>query len=122
MYQHITHYGIPEYSEQERQFAEEIHATLTKDDLHNAKLNAARSGGEQAIKWGERQGNKALTDEVLPYVESKELMYGSTDVGMSAGSHQRHNALALALHSAHLCIHGNWLRKEEHLSPIKACY
>ncbi|MGC5904597.1 M20 family metallopeptidase [Providencia stuartii] len=81
MYQHITHYGIPEYSEQEHQFAEEIHATLTKDDLHNAKLNAARSGGEQAIKWGERQGNKALTDEVLPYVESKELMYGSTDVG-----------------------------------------
>lgn len=81
MYQHITTFGIPEYNLQERQFAKEIHATLTKDDLRNAKLNAARTGGEQGVKWGERQADKALTDEVLPYVESQELMYGSTDVG-----------------------------------------
>ncbi|SQH11648.1 Aminobenzoyl-glutamate utilization protein B [Providencia heimbachae] len=81
MYQHLTAYGIPEYTQQECEFAEQIHATLTKDDLRNAKLNAARSGGEEGIKWGERQGNKALTNEVLPYVESQELMYGSTDVG-----------------------------------------
>lgn len=81
MYQHIMDYGIPHYSQQEQQFAEKIHATLTKDDLRNAKLNAARSGGEQGVIWGEQQANKALTDTVLPYVESKELMYGSTDVG-----------------------------------------
>lgn len=81
MFNHITEFGIPEYTEQERQFAEQIYNTLTKDDLHNAKLNAARSGGEEGVLWCERQGNKVLTDEVLPYVESKELMYGSTDVG-----------------------------------------
>lgn len=81
MFLHINTFGIPEYTQQEREFAAQIHATLTKEDLRNAKLNAARSGGEQGVKWGERQGNKSLTDEVLPYVESQELMYGSTDVG-----------------------------------------
>ncbi|HDN2510395.1 M20 family metallopeptidase [Providencia vermicola] len=81
MFNHITEFGIPEYTDKERQFAEQIHNTLTKDDLRNAKLNAARSGGEEGERWCERQGNKVLTNEVLPYVESKELMYGSTDVG-----------------------------------------
>ncbi|MEQ4664229.1 M20 family metallopeptidase [Providencia rettgeri] len=81
MFNHITTFGIPKYSKEERKFAQKIHDTLTKDDIRNAKLNAARSGGEEGKHWSERQGDKSLTDEVLPYVESKELMYCSTDVG-----------------------------------------
>ncbi|EQC00098.1 M20 family metallopeptidase [Photorhabdus temperata] len=81
MYQYIQAFGIPEYTDEERQFAEKIHQTLTKDDLRNAKLNAARTAGEEGKRWCERQGEKVLTDEVLPYIESQELMYGSTDVG-----------------------------------------
>ncbi|NHB62148.1 M20 family metallopeptidase [Photorhabdus sp. RW14-46] len=81
MYQYIQAFGIPEYTDEECQFAEKIHQTLTKDDLRNAKLNAARTAGEEGKRWSERQGEKALTDEVLPYIESQELLYGSTDVG-----------------------------------------
>ncbi|MBS9424799.1 M20 family metallopeptidase [Photorhabdus caribbeanensis] len=81
MYQYIQAFGIPEYTDEERQFAEKIHQTLTKDDLRNVKFNAAQIAGEEGKLWSERQGEKALTDEVLPYIESQELMYVSTDVG-----------------------------------------
>ncbi len=80
MYQYVQAFGIPEYSEEDRQFSADIHQTLTKDDLINAKLNAARTAGDEGVLWAERQGQQSLTTEVLPYIESQELMYGSTDV------------------------------------------
>ncbi|MCC8456574.1 M20 family metallopeptidase [Photorhabdus aegyptia] len=81
MYQYVQAFGIPEYTDEERQFAEKIHQTLTKDDLRNVKFNATQIAGEEGKRWSERQGEKALTDEVLPYIESQELIYASTDVG-----------------------------------------
>ncbi len=80
MYQYVQAFGIPEYSEEDRQFAADIHQTLTQDDLINAKLNAARTASDEGVLWAERQGQQSLTTEVLPYIESQELMYGSTDV------------------------------------------
>ncbi|AIR84003.1 MULTISPECIES: M20 family metallopeptidase [Erwiniaceae] len=81
MERNLHQFGLPEYSAEEQQFAAEIRATLTKDDLRNARLNAARTGGEAGIAWTEALGDKILMDEVAPYAVTRELLYGSTDVG-----------------------------------------
>ena len=81
MERNLHHFGLPHYSAQEQAFAAEIRATLSKDDLRNARLNAARTGGEAGIAWAEALGDKVLMDEVAPYAVTRELLYGSTDVG-----------------------------------------
>ncbi|MDI9229673.1 amidohydrolase, partial [Serratia bockelmannii] len=81
MERNLHQFGLPEYNAEEQQFAAEIRATLTKDDLRNARLNAARTGGEAGLAWTEALGDKILMDEVAPYAVTRELLYGSTDVG-----------------------------------------
>lgn len=81
MYRQLSHFGLPEYSRAERQFASEIRQTLSADDLRNAGLNAARTGGEAGRKWVEELGDRVLMDSVAPYCASEEVLYGSTDVG-----------------------------------------
>ncbi|ADU67678.1 M20 family metallopeptidase [Pantoea sp. At-9b] len=78
---YLHQFGLPDYNDEERAFAAQIRATLTKDDLRNARLNAARTGGEAGIAWSEALGDKVLMDEVAPYAVTRELLYGSTDVG-----------------------------------------
>ncbi|MBP2196141.1 M20 family metallopeptidase [Pantoea cypripedii] len=78
---YLRQFGLPEYSAEERAFATQIRATLSKDDLRNARLNAARTGGEAGVAWTEALGDKVLMDEVAPYAVTRELLYGSTDVG-----------------------------------------
>jgi len=81
MYRQLSHFGLPEYSHAERQFANEIRQTLSADDLRNAGLNAARTGGDAGRKWVEELGDRVLMDSVAPYCASEEVLYGSTDVG-----------------------------------------
>ena len=81
MYRQLSHFGLPEYSHAERQFASEIRQTLSADDLRNAGLNAARTGGDAGRKWVEELGDRVLMDSVAPYCASEEVLYGSTDVG-----------------------------------------
>lgn len=81
MYQYVCDFGLPDYSDEERRFATEIRQTLSKDDLRNAKLNISRTGGVAGQEWVRQLGDKVLMDEVAPYVESQEILYGSTDVG-----------------------------------------
>ncbi|MBE5253469.1 M20 family metallopeptidase [Mixta mediterraneensis] len=81
MERYLHQFGLPDYSDEERAFAAVIRATLTKDDLRNAKLNAARTGGEAGQAWVETLNDKLFMDEVAPYAVTRELMYGSTDVG-----------------------------------------
>lgn len=81
MYQYVCDFGLPEYNDEERRFATEIRQTLSKDDLRNAKLNISRTGGVAGQEWVRQLGEKVLMDEVAPYVESQEILYGSTDVG-----------------------------------------
>lgn len=81
MYGYLQHYGVPEYSASEHQFASEIRQTLSRDDLRNALLNIARTGGQAGKVWVAALGDKVLMDEVAPYAGVDEVMYGSTDVG-----------------------------------------
>lgn len=77
----LHQFGLPDYSDAERAFAAEIRTTLSEDDLRNARLNAARTGGEAGQAWIEQQRDKLFMDEVAPYKITQELLYGSTDVG-----------------------------------------
>ncbi len=81
MLSHLQAFGVPQYSAQEVEFAQQIRATLTRDDIRNAKLNIARTGGDAGEPWAQALGDKVLTDEVAPYAANRELLYGSTDVG-----------------------------------------
>ena len=81
MYRQLTSFGVPDYSSDERQFAAEIRQTLSADDLRNARLNAARTGGTAGHAWAEALGDRVLMDSVAPYCASDEVLYGSTDVG-----------------------------------------
>lgn len=81
MYRYLQGYGLPDYSASERQFAQEIRQTLSEDDLRNAKLNIARTGGQAGKAWVAGLGDKVLMDEVAPYAPVDEVLYGSTDVG-----------------------------------------
>jgi aminobenzoyl-glutamate utilization protein B len=81
MYRQLSHFGLPAYSEKERQFAAEIGQTLSADDRRNARLNAARTGAAAGQQWAEALGDRVLTDSVAPYSASEEVLYGSTDVG-----------------------------------------
>lgn len=81
MEHNLQHFGVPRYSEEEQRFAAAMRATLTPDDLHNARLNAARTGGEAGEAWVAALGDRALTDSVAPSVATREILYGSTDVG-----------------------------------------
>lgn len=81
MYRYVNEFGLPQYSPQEQQFADEIRQTLNKDDLRNAKLNVVRTGGAAGREWVQQLGDKVLMDEVAPYSPSEEILFGSTDVG-----------------------------------------
>ncbi|AXU97645.1 amidohydrolase [Erwinia persicina] len=81
MYARLCHFGPPDYSAEEHQFAAGIRQTLSADDLHNARLNAARTGGSAGGEWAAALGDRVLMDSVAPYCASEEVLYGSTDVG-----------------------------------------
>ncbi|OON41978.1 amidohydrolase [Izhakiella australiensis] len=81
MYQHLHHFGVPDYSTEELAFAGQIRQTLSEADLHNARDNIARTGGSAGQQWAQSLGDRTLTHEVAPYAEADAVMYGSTDVG-----------------------------------------
>ena len=81
MYSALTHYGTPQWSDEERAFAAEIRATLTDNDLHNSLKNIAATGGEAGKTFARRQQQTLLVDEVAPYAVTDNVLAGSTDVG-----------------------------------------
>lgn len=109
MYQYVCDFGLPDYSDEERRFATEIRQTLSKDDLRNAKLNISRTGGVAGQEWVKQLGDKVLMDEVAPYVESQEILYGSTDVGDVSWVTPTAQCFSPALPWARRCIPGSWL-------------
>lgn len=81
MYAAMTHYGTPEWSDEERAFAADIRATLSDSDLENSLLNIARTGGEEGKAFARRHRQTLLVDEVAPWAPTDRAMAGSTDVG-----------------------------------------
>ncbi|SUI69477.1 Aminobenzoyl-glutamate utilization protein B [Serratia quinivorans] len=121
MYRYVCDFGLPEYSEAERKFATEIRQTLNKDDLRNARLNIARTGGTAGREWVQNLGDKVLMDQVAPYVASEELLYGSTDVGDVSWVAPTAQCFSPCFAFALRCTPGNWWHRVALRSPTKAC-
>lgn len=81
MYTFICTLGTPSWSDDDYQFANAIRQTITPNELANALDNIARTAGEAGRIYAEEVADQVLTERVAPYCESKELMFGSTDVG-----------------------------------------
>ncbi len=121
MYRALQHYGTPDWTEEEREFAREIRATLTANDLQNSLKNIAATGAEE-----EKPLPDAITKRYwwmkLPLTPSPITCWQAPPTwGMSAGRCLSHSALAPVLPSAPRCIPGNWWRRGVPLLPIKAC-
>ncbi len=81
MYRALQHYGTPAWTEEEREFAREIRATLTANDLQNSLKNIAATGAEEGKAFARRHQETLLVDEVAPYAITDNVLAGSTDVG-----------------------------------------
>lgn len=76
MYDVLNEVGLPEYTEEELQFAEQLQATLSQEDKENEQSNLPKEVAMQ-LK------GKALADVIHPHSLglADTLLSGSTDVG-----------------------------------------
>ncbi|HFZ0984748.1 TPA: M20 family metallopeptidase [Klebsiella aerogenes] len=81
MYQAVCHYGTPQWSNEERAFAADIHATLGVNDIQNSLKNIAGTSGEEGKAFARRHHDTVLIDEVAPWAATENVLAGSTDVG-----------------------------------------
>lgn len=81
MYGALQQFGTPRWSEEEREFARQIRATLDEHDLQNSLNNLANTGGEAGKTFARAQRDTLLMEEVAPYSATDALLAGSTDVG-----------------------------------------
>ncbi|HGO6778366.1 TPA: M20 family metallopeptidase [Klebsiella aerogenes] len=81
MYQAVCHYGTPQWSNEERAFAADIHATLGVNDIQNSLKNIAGNSGEEGKAFARRHHDTVLIDEVAPWAATENVLAGSTDVG-----------------------------------------
>jgi aminobenzoyl-glutamate utilization protein B len=81
MYQAVSHYGTPQWSEEERAFAADIRATLSANDINNSLKNIADTSGEEGKVFASRHRDTILIDEVAPWAATDNVLAGSTDVG-----------------------------------------
>ncbi|RXZ00628.1 M20 family metallopeptidase [Fictibacillus sp. S7] len=77
MHKQLEIYGIPDYDQNEMKFAEEIHQQITADDIQNTIQEINKLTPNSRLKTV----NNTFLGTVLPFEETTELMFGSTDVG-----------------------------------------
>ncbi|SDN26248.1 aminobenzoyl-glutamate utilization protein B [Fictibacillus solisalsi] len=77
MHKQLEIYGIPDYDQNEMKFAEEIHQQITADDIQNTIQEINKLTPNSRLKTV----NSTFLEAVLPFEETTELMFGSTDVG-----------------------------------------
>ncbi|EIC83778.1 M20 family metallopeptidase [Serratia sp. M24T3] len=81
MYQYVQAFGTPDYTAEERAFAQSIYATLNDQDIDNSLNSMAKTGGTAGREFAETLRKSPLTDSVAPYCANDNILYGSTDVG-----------------------------------------
>ena len=81
MYDALKHYGTPAWTKEEHDFAREIRATLSANDLQNSLNNIAATGGNESKAFARRHHDTLLVTEVAPYAITDNVLAGSTDVG-----------------------------------------
>lgn len=77
MHKQLEIYGTPDYDANEMKFAEEIHQQITAEDIQNTIQEINKLTPNSRLKTV----NNTFLGTVLPFEETRELMFGSTDVG-----------------------------------------
>ncbi|WP_025732199.1 M20 family metallopeptidase [Carnimonas nigrificans] len=112
MYEVLQHFGTPQWSSAEQEFAASIRATLSDSDIDTSLQTIANTGGDAGADFIRRHRSTVLADEVAPYAESDTLWAASTDVGdvswkmPVAQCHTPCFAMGTALHSWQLVSQG----------------
>ena len=81
IYECMQEIPLPEYTDEEKAFAEALDATCPKDGElpgHGAKYDASI---RETVKKLSANGEKALNDFLMPFYTGNEFSPGSTDVG-----------------------------------------
>lgn len=121
MYAAMTHYGTPEWSDEERAFAADIRATLSDSDLENSLLNIARTGGEEGKPLPAATDRPCWSMKSHPGRRPIARWQVRRTSATSAGKRRWPSASAPALPSARRCTPGSWSARGAPPSPTKAC-
>lgn len=76
----LDQYGLPEYDENELAYAHKMAQTITQEEVNAAILDAEKLSNYQ-ITDQFYTPDYPFFNEVIPYVKTREVMQGSTDVG-----------------------------------------
>ncbi|MEW9677972.1 M20 family metallopeptidase [Lentibacillus sp. L22] len=109
LYNNLVEVGVTDPTDSEEQFAKQLWSTFTEDEQKNY-LDPMKGFGYTGD--GSEFSDKYLADSISPYVESKELLYGSTDVSdvswvvPTAQLSTSTSALGTALHTWQMTTQG----------------
>ena len=76
----LNEVGLPEYSDEEYAYAQQMAGTISQQELMSAKEEIMRLAGTQAENLQLEEMDSPFFEEVIPYEKSQEAMAGSTDV------------------------------------------
>ena len=81
LYRNFTEMGVPEYLEEELEFARKIFDGIAPSERSEDLDRYSAPGGAAGKEAARRLRERPIMDEVLPYGPSDFVMPGSTDVG-----------------------------------------
>lgn len=80
LYKNLQQVGLPEYSNDERNYAKEMVDTLQPNEIAAAKAEVTTLAGSQTIDFDKAYVDGVFLNEIVPYEVSNFTMAGSTDV------------------------------------------
>lgn len=78
LHQNLQRFSLPQYTNDEKNFAAEMMQQITDADIKSTLAEIKR---QYKVQVSKDIREKLFYDEVLPYSESNEVLFGSTDVG-----------------------------------------
>lgn len=81
MQEQVDRVQVPEYSEEELDFARGIQTTLSEEDISSDKRSILQLIGKDAALWEEEMATSPILTTPIPYHDTDNFQYGSTDVG-----------------------------------------
>lgn len=81
MYSNFTELGVPEFDQNEKEFARQIRTTIPESDKNSELQMIAKVLGAKGKGMAEQLKEQELSSILMPLMPAARLMSGSTDVG-----------------------------------------
>ncbi|PAE08084.1 amidohydrolase [Terribacillus saccharophilus] len=81
MQEQVERVPVPKYSAEELDFARGIQTTLSEEDISSDKRTILQLIGKDAALWEEEMETSPILTTPIPYHDTENFQYGSTDVG-----------------------------------------